>query len=274
VPPRPLAATAAIALLSCALSAAPPDAKPWTGILRDDHRQPIAGAVVRLESGGRHETATTAQDGTFAFAALPPAEYSIAVEYHGLTAACPQPVQLPRNSAAVLELSAGHVLSLLDEARTPEGTGGEKLSGKAVSDLPLNKRDFSQLLLLAAGTMTDTNGAANFTQQFAVNGQRGTAAVFAMDGADSSDPEMGGATFTNFDVDAVEEIRSSSGWMPAEIGRGAAGFTDILTQSGTNALHGSVFEFLRNAAMRAILSTANPSPSRSASRPLSAMNSA
>jgi hypothetical protein len=251
VPPRPLLALTGIALLSCALAAAQPDAKPWTGILRDDHRQPIAGAVVRLESGGRHETATTAQDGTFAFAALPPAEYSIAVEYHGLTAACPQPVQLPRNSAAVLELSAGHVLSLLDEARTPEGTGGEKLSGKAVSDLPLNKRDFSQLLLLAAGTMTDTNGAANFTQQFAVNGQRGTAAVFAMDGADSSDPEMGGATFTNFDVDAVEEIRSSSGWMPAEIGRGAAGFTDIVTRSGTNALHGSVFEFLRNAALDA-----------------------
>ena len=117
--------------------------------------------------------------------------------------------------------------------------------------MPLNKRDFSQLLLLAAGTMTDTNGAANFTQQFAVNGQRGTAAVFAMDGADSSDPEMGGATFTNFNVDAVEEIRSSSGWMPAEIGRGAAGFTDIITRSGTNALHGSVFEFLRNAALDA-----------------------
>ena len=74
----------------------------------------------------------------------------------------------------------------------------------------------------------------NFTQQFAVNGQRGTAAVFAMDGADCTDPEMGGATFTNFNVDAVEEIRSSSGWMPAEIGRGAAGFTDIITRSGTN----------------------------------------
>ena len=72
-----------------------------------------------------------------------------------------------------------------------------------------------------------------------------------MDGADSSDPEMGGATFTNFNVDAVEEIRSSSGWMPAEIGRGAAGFTDIVTRSGTNALHGSVFEFLRNAALDA-----------------------
>ena len=247
-----LAAIAAIAILSCTVSrAAQSGVKPWTGILRDDHRQPIAGAVVRLESGSRRETATTATDGAFTFASLPPAEYAVSVDYQGVTYACPQRVQLPRDTAAVLELSAAHALSFVDEAQTPEATGGQKLSSKAVSELPLNKRDFSQLLLLAAGTMTDTNGASNFTQQFAVNGQRGTAAVFAMDGADSSDPEMGGATFTNFNVDAVEEIRSSSGWMPAEIGRGAAGYTDIVTRAGTNAIHGSVFEFLRNAALDA-----------------------
>ena len=128
--------------------------------------------------------------------------------------------------------------------------------------MPLNKRDFSQLLLLAAGTMTDTNGASNFTQQFAVNGQRGTAAVFAMDGADSSDPEMGGATFTNFNVDAVQEIRSSSGWMPAEIGRGAAGFTDIITGRAPTPCMGprSNFCAMRHS-MRAISSTASRSRS-------------
>jgi hypothetical protein len=246
-----LTAIAGIVLLAGASATAQSELKPWTGLLRDDHRQPISGAVVRLESGGRRETATTAKDGTFTFAALAPGEYTVAVEYQGVAAVSPQKVQLPRDSGAILELSAGHALSLAGEAQTREGTGGEKLSAKAVSELPLNKRDFSQLLLLAAGTMTDTNGAANFTQQFAVNGQRGTAAVFAMDGADSSDPEIGGATFTNFNVDAVEEIRSSSGWMPAEIGRGAAGFTDIITRSGTNELHGSVFEFLRNAALDA-----------------------
>src|SRR6202020_2420578 len=127
-----------------------------------------------------------------------------------------------------------------------EATGGEQLSSRAVSELPLNKRAFSKLLLLAAGTMTDTNGATNFTQQFAINGQRGVEATFATDGADTSDPEMGGGTFTNFNVDAVEAIQSSSGWMPAEIGRGAAGFTDIVTRSGNNEFHGSVFEFVRN----------------------------
>lgn len=49
-----------------------------------------------------------------------------------------------------------------------------------MSELPLNKRDFSSLLLLAAGTMTDSNGATNFTAQFAINGQRGVEATFAM----------------------------------------------------------------------------------------------
>jgi hypothetical protein len=130
-------------------------------------------------------------------------------------------------------------------------SGGEELTSHAVSSLPLNKRDFSQLLLLAAGTMTDANGATNFTQQFAINGQRGVEAVFAMDGSDTSDPEMGGATFTNFNVDAVEEIQSSSGWMPAEVGRGAAGFTNIVTRSGRSGFHGSVFEFVRNSAFDA-----------------------
>jgi hypothetical protein len=99
--------------------------------------------------------------------------------------------------------------------------------------------------------MTDANGATNFTQQFAINGQRGVEATFAMDGADTSDPEMGGATFSNFNVDAVEEIKSVSGWMPAEIGRGAAGFTNIITRSGSSGFHGSIFEFLRNSALDA-----------------------
>src|SRR6202041_1038121 len=128
---------------------------------------------------------------------------------------------------------------------------GEKLSSQSVSELPLNGRDFSTLLLLAAGTMTDVNGATNFTQQFAINGQRGVEAVFAMDGADISDPEMGGTIFTNFNVDAIQELESSSGWVPAEIGRGAAGFTDIVTRSGKTGFHGSFFEFLRNSNLDA-----------------------
>jgi hypothetical protein len=247
-----LAAIAGVATLACGAARQQRDTRTWAGVLRNSRSQAIAGATVRLQVGEAHATATTGKDGGFTFADLAPGSYSVAVEYKGASATLPRQIQLPGDgSTAVLELSSGGMLQLAVEAKPRESTGGEELSSKAVSELPLNKRDFSQLLLLAAGTMTDTNGTANFTQQFAVNGQRGTAAVFSMDGADISDPEMGGATFTNFNVDAVQEIKSSSGWMPAEVGRGAAGYTDIITRSGTNAVHGSVFEFLRNAALDA-----------------------
>ena len=135
-----------------------------------------------------------------------------------------------------------------EAAPESQSSGGQRLSKQEVSTLPLNKRDFSQLLLLASGIMSDTNGAANFTQQFAVNGQRGVTTVFAMDGIDTTDPEMGGSTFSNFNIDAIQEVRSFSGVMPAEIGHGAAGFTEIITRTGSDDLHGSLFEFLRNSA--------------------------
>ncbi len=226
--------------------------QPWTASLRDSRGAPIEGAAVRVRSSSGSATSRTAPDGRFTFEGLEPGLYIISAEANGKTAATPDAIRLPGVDAPrILEWSAAGTLVPVQARTTQESTGGEQLSSKAVTELPLNKRDFSQLLLLAAGTMTDANGATNFTQQFAVNGQRGTAAVFAMDGADICDPEWAARRFTNFNVDAVEEIKSSSGWMPAEIGRGAAGYTDIITRSGTNSIHGSAFEFLRNAALDA-----------------------
>ena len=131
------------------------------------------------------------------------------------------------------------------------GGGNTQLSSQQVANLPLNQRDFTKLLALAGGTTTDTNGANNFTLQFAINGQRGVTAVFAMDGFYTTDPELGGATFSNYNVDAIEEIQSQAGVMPPEIGAGAAGYTNVVTKSGAHQIHGDVFEFLRNAALDA-----------------------
>jgi hypothetical protein len=71
---------------------------------------------------------------------------------------------------------------------------------------------------------------------------------------------MDGATMSNFNVDAVEGIDSSSGWMPADIGRGAAGFTNIHTRSGASGFHGSFFEFVRNSAFDARNHFDHPTP--------------
>jgi hypothetical protein len=225
----------------------------WNGVLRSTGGAPIANAKVSLTAGSLKAEGQTASDGKFLLPMLPAGNYHLSVATKSGTAEYAPPVVLTATAPeALLTLSGRGELTVgAVQSKGQTATGGEELSSQSVSELPLNKRDFSSLLLLAAGTMTDTNGATNFTAQFAINGQRGVEATFGMDGADISDPEMGGATFSNFNVDAVEGIDSSSGWMPAEIGRGAAGYTNIHTRSGASGFHGSFFEFVRNSAFDA-----------------------
>ena len=231
----------------------------FKGTIRDGAGAAVAQATVHLHTADLEATATSNAAGEFVFAKIAPGSYELSVESGSKVWRAARPLVIAANEGAIalsLQLSAQSNDLLVLPAESANGgenkaSGGERLSGKEVSSLPLNERDFSKLLLLAAGTMTDTNGAANFTQQFAVNGQRGAATVFALDGADTTDPELGGATFANFNVDAIAEVQSSSGVMPAEIGHGAAGFTNVLSKSGGDFVHGSLFEFVRNAAFDA-----------------------
>jgi carboxypeptidase family protein len=230
----------------------------WRGTLRDAERHPIANALIELHatSGNHDYSSKTSATGDFTFGEIAQGTYSLRVTIAEKTWNAADSVAFKDDAAdsGVLELSSTDAVVRVissGEGKRTQGSGGEKLSSGEVSSLPLNERDFSKLLLLAAGTMTDTNGAANFTQQFAVNGQRGVASVFAMDGVDTTDPELGGATFSNFNVDAIQEVQSSSGVMSADIGHGAAGFTNVVTKSGNDFVHGSVFEFVRNAAFDA-----------------------
>ena len=224
----------------------------WKGELHNASGNPVGGATIELKSPKGSVTANTGADGNFSFHQVRRLRYTLYVTVDGHRIESSQPIDLAAlQTDVLLTLTTQGTISVSPLATAQEATGGVELSSKSVSQLPLNKRDFSQLLLLAAGTMTDANGATNFTQQFAINGQRGVEATFAMDGADISDPEMGGSTFSNFNVDAVQEIQSQSGWMPAEVGRGASGFTNIITRSGSSGFHGSFFEFVRNSAFDA-----------------------
>jgi len=233
-------------------------AATWTGVVRTAAGQTVAGTKVTVfTTQEKQQTAVTVTDGKFAIEAVAEGPHTVTVELPGLHPTTPIAVSVT-GAGVMLTVSDQNTLSVAtQQTNVAEGStriagaSGEKLSSQKVNELPLNGRDFSTLLLLAAGTMTDVNGQTNFTQQFAINGQRGVEAVFAMDGADVSDPEMGGSTFTNFNVDAIQELQSSSGWMPADIGRGAAGFTNIVTRSGKSGFHGSFFEFLRNSALDA-----------------------
>lgn len=245
-------------LVAPAVAAPLANSTSWQGAVRMEAGKTVAGVAVVLREAetGEMFSQTTSPDGVFEFSDLPAGKYRVSVRWQQRTANLGQLVVVQPNQRLTAWLEISTSLDGLALRQTPLGdtsrsSGGERLSSQEVSRLPLNKRDFSQLLLLTAGTATDVNGAANFTQQFAVNGQRGTTAVFAIDGIDTTDPELGGATFSNFNVDAIQEIRSSSGVLPAEIGHGAAAFTDVITKSGGNEVHGTLFEFHRNAALDA-----------------------
>jgi len=225
-------------------------------MVQDEGGNRMGQATVILHSAtrGQEYTATTSGTGEFSFTGVNPGTYGLSIVANGKTSnSIPVHIKDADNLPASLKLTQQGQLQMEVQAESsaPQASGGEHLSSGEVSSLPLNERDFSKLLLLAAGTMTDANGAANFTQQFAVNGQRGSATVFAIDGADTTDPEMGGATFSNFNVDAIQEVQGSSGVMPAEIGHGAASYTNVVSKSGLNQVHGSAFEFIRNAAFDA-----------------------
>ncbi len=258
------------ALAACAAQTLQPPSCTWVSVLRESSGKPVADATLDLSltsalpqlTPALHFEATTDPNGVFAFPHLPPGTYALEVRWNGRESRLGKSLQFRAGDhlKAWISVAADQPLIKLHSGdgneppairESAQAAGGENLSSNQVSNLPLNQRDFSKLLTLAAGTTTDTNGAANFTQQFAINGQRGTTAVFAMDGVDTTDPELGGATFTNFNVDAIEEIHSDSGVMPASIGEGAAGFTDVITKSGTAHVHGDAFEFLRNSALDA-----------------------
>ena len=240
----------------------------FSGTLYDAAGKPVPGAKIDMRSvaGGKHYEAATSQDGKFALAEVESGTYELSVKTGDQRAPAAISVAIGSGSSLRIDLqltASGQLVQMQNPqaaseasgastaAKASQASGGERLSGTEVSSLPLNVRDFSKLLLLAAGTMTDANGAANFTQQFAVNGQRGATTVFAADGFDTTDPEMGGATFSNFNVDAIQEVQSNSGVMPAEIGHGGASFTNVVTKSGSDAIHGSLFEFVRNASFDA-----------------------
>jgi len=98
--------------------------------------------------------------------------------------------------------------------------------------------------------MTDVNGQTNFTQQFAINGQRGVEAVFAMDGADVSDPEMGGSTFHEFrrgrDSGTAIKLRLDAGGHRARRGR----LTNIVTRSGRSGFSRFLLRVLKELCSR------------------------
>ena len=157
-------------------------APAWQGVLENRTATHLTKATVRLDAGDEHAAAATDASGSFRFLSLLPKTYALSVELNGQVYRSAAVVKIPPQAATVtltLEPDGSLVVAPQQEKAA---AAGEQLNSKAVSEIPLNKRDFSQLLLLAAGTAADSSGASNFTQQFAINGQRDDGSIAVPEG--------------------------------------------------------------------------------------------
>ena len=226
-----------------------------------------AASVTAIEKDTNFMRTETTRDGDFTLNLLPVGTYTVTSMAPGFAAASIQ-VKLDADQQREVRftLQAAGVTTKLEVVatapliNTTTGTLGGVVLGSQVNALPLNGRDITNLVLTLPGVQAENNGTFSFNNTPTGNGNRGTTAAGYLDGMDSTDNELGGAQFTNFNLDAIAEVRVLQNNYSAQYGRGAGLIEEIVTKSGTNQLHGSLFEFVRNDKFdaRNFFSNSNP----------------
>ncbi|HWY60142.1 MAG TPA: carboxypeptidase regulatory-like domain-containing protein [Terriglobales bacterium] len=243
------------------------------GKIVDPNGNAIGGAKVtaKNDATGQVREAYTGNDGAYVLAELPAGEYTVTAEYGGLSPVGENViVNVGSDTTANLDLTRVEKrleqLTVTEEAPVIDTTRdvlSEVVDQKLVAELPLNGRDFGKLVALSPGATVDPSGVAG-TQggfgQFNINGNRDRSNNYTLDGTDNNDPffnnsalnqtGIGGAPASLLPIDAIQEFNLQSQF-GAEYGRNSGSVVNIVTRSGTNKLHGSAFEFLRNSSLDA-----------------------
>ena len=244
----------------------------FSGTVRDKTGLVIAGAKVTVTSEGTGVTreSTTDASGHYLVPLLPVAAYTLRVESAGFREMEQTGVRLqvdesreldftlsPRSVTESVDVSAAEVA-----VETTNATLGQVITSEQVADLPLNGRNFVQLATLTPGTTAETspvsffNGSASSeastrgSYSLSSGGSRAQETDWLLDGNDNNQLDEGGiAIFSS--IDDIQEFKVLTYNYSAEYGERAGPTVLVTTKSGSNQLHGSLFEFLRNTALDA-----------------------
>src|SRR3984893_6077492 len=248
-----------------------------TGLVTDQSGSVIAGAAVvvtNMATGLKHNTKTD-QDGVFTFPVLPVGQYEMEVTSDGFKDYRKTGLVIDIDSALVADVTLqvkqqDQSVVVTEDAAQVETTDtqlGQVLGTKKVTEIPLNGRSYTDLFALQVGvTPITTSGAGNSTSgggfgtvpvageantgQFSINGQREDANGFSLNGASVQEGISQQAGIIP-NLDSIAEFRILTTNADAEYGNYSGGLINVVTKSGGNALHGSMFEFLRNTALDA-----------------------
>jgi len=260
-----------VALLS-ALSLCTLNAQRQTGSISgsvSDSTQsavPAAKVLVRNLDTGVDRTVLTNDLGLFVVNALPAARYSIIVSRDGFVShrVSELVLQIAQEAAVNVILQVGSVSeSITVEAsgaavETRTGTVGTEISEKMITDLPLNGRNVLQLLAITPGTLDASASAFNqgatrpesAGQLISASGGRGNSTHFVLDGGTHEDPYTEVPNVAP-NPDAVQAFKFDTNTYSAKFGGRGGGVVNIVTKSGTNQFHGSLFEYMRNSEVNA-----------------------
>jgi hypothetical protein len=239
-----------------------------TGEVRDPSGAVVAGAAITLTNVATNASRVTESNdvGVYAFPAVPPGQYTIKAEKQGFKTYTRAGIQIQVELRARLDIDmqVGQLAEVVEVSAqaalltSENATVGTVIENKRIVELPLNGRNYLQLVALApnvsfgfpsAGQAGSRQGGIRADQSIAVAGQRAQFNRFTLDGVENTDPNFN--TFVVLpSVDALEEFKVQSGIYPAEFGRGATQI-NVSTKAGTNDYHGTLFSFVRNEKLDA-----------------------
>ncbi len=243
-----------VLLLASALLQAQSFEATVVGTVKDAQGAAISGATVTItETATDHtESATTDGQGNYTLLQLRPAAYTITFEANGFKTYTQTNLVLETSQTArvtvTLQIGAREdKVEVTAEAPTislDQSKKGETIVNKQVEDLPLNGRDFTDLASLVAGVYPrpadDDQG-----QGLSSSGTRTDATNFTLDGV-ANRSDRNGAVGVNTSLDSIQEFNVSTSSFPAEYGKVAGAQITVVSKSGTNKLHGSLFDYLRS----------------------------
>jgi len=241
---------------------------------------PQASVTALNESTGAIASASSNDQGLYAITFLPPGTYKVSVQMAGFRSLVHSSVPLEVGQAVRLNFRletapTQETITVVADAihvNATDGSVGTIVNRQFVERIPMNGRSLQSLILLTPGITTNSpqsSATVGASGEFSVNGQRTESNRFSIDGVSANNgtyvfgyetpgsagtlptATATGTTQSLVSLDALQEFRVSSSSYSAELGRSPGGQFSFVTRSGTNAAHGSLFEYLRNDALDA-----------------------
>ncbi len=231
----------------------------FTGVVTDPTGAAIADAKVTVLNPSTNftDTATTNQSGVYTIKELPVGDYIITVEASGFKTLTNSAVTVNAGSIAHLDFKltigkASELVEVTSEAaavNTEDSRLSTTVSSTQINNLPLNGRNVFDLMQLSTGAVNVAGVDFEAGHQTVVNGLREDFNGFLINGVSNKD--LSGGVINTPIQDSVEEFQQLQLNMSAQYGNSAGGTVNLVTKSGTNAWHGSAWEYIRNDALDA-----------------------